>query len=44
MLLAAFVAAAMLALLSLVGQSHANAAAAPAAAGAGEGYWHTSGR
>lgn len=41
--LAAVVAAAMLALLSLAGQSHADAAAAPAA-DAGTGYWHTSGR
>ncbi|WP_435822197.1 cellulase family glycosylhydrolase [Actinacidiphila alni] len=47
-LLAAVVAAALLGLLSLAGQTHATAAAAPAAApAAGEaasGYWHTSGR
>src|SRR5689334_14757244 len=41
-LLAAAVAAALLALLSLTGQSHATAA--PAADQAAPGYWHTSGR
>ena len=42
--IAAGVAAALLALLSLFGQPHATAAAAPAANAAATGYWHTSGR
>jgi endoglucanase len=44
-LLAAAVAAALLALLALTGQSPARAATtSPTAAAAGTGYWHTSGR